>query len=111
MKGVDVKEIRRLVTSTEWLTALMLFGLLLAWISAMRLRFAFPVRDLFQETCVVTPDEEVIPTFAIFLVGVYSATACFYVLCRRHPALRRVMFGSLIAVISFTIGVYLTGAI
>lgn len=88
------------------MTAWVCFGFLLVYASAMRLRYAPPFRNLFHETCIVIAQEEVVPTLAIFLIAICSVTFCCYVLCCRSATLRRVMFGLLVAAISFTIGVF-----
>ena len=104
-------KIVRLLTRTGFLTTWMLFGFLIAYGCALRLRFAPPFRSLFARTCFYLPANEVAPTVAVFLVGFVSAIACFVIIFRRSAEVRRRVFGITVATISFTAGVLLTSAI
>ena len=104
-------KIVRLLTKTGFLTTWIFFGSLLAYVCALRLRFAPPFRSLFAQTCIYIPHNEVAPTLAIFLFGVVSAIACFVILFRRSAVVRRRVFGIIVATIAFTAGVFLTNAI
>ena len=89
----------------------MLFGLFLAWASAGRLRYGYPFKTLFPQTCIYIPDEEVIPTLTVFLFGMSSAISCFVILLRRSEWLRKFAFGIIVAVIAFGFGVFINRAI
>ena len=93
-----------------FLTTFVVLGLFVAWASAAELRYAHPFRNFFPQTCVYIPDEAVVPTLLVFLFGFGSALTCFVVLFRRSAKLRRFIFGAMVALITFYVGVYLNGA-
>jgi|SRR6185369_903605 len=101
-------KIVRLLNKTGFLTTWIFFGLIVAYVCALRLRFAPPFRSLFARTCFYIPHNEVAPTLAILLVGFVSAVACLVVLFRRSAELRQRILGVLFATITFTVGVFLT---
>ena len=104
-------KIKRLFTSTKFLTTFVFLGLFFAWASAGRLRYGSPFRNFFPQTCIYIPDEEVVPTLFVFLFGFGSAITCFVVLFRRSAKLRRFIFGAIVALMAFCVGVYINGAI
>jgi len=101
--------IKRLFTGPRLVTVFVL-GLFLAWASAARLRYGDPFRNFFPQTCIYIPDEEVVPTLIVFLFGFGSAITCFVVLFRRSAKLRRFILGVIVALMAFSIGVYINGA-
>ena len=103
-------KISRLLSNGKSLTTLMLFGLLLAWATAGRLRYGYPFRLLFPDTCIYIPDEEVIPTLIVFLVGFDLASTCFGILIRRSALARRLILRLLVALIAFAFGLFITNA-
>src|SRR6185503_15367820 len=90
-----VPKIRSLFQSSGFLLSTIALGSLLALAAAARLRFAYPFRSLSQPTCIYTPDEEMIPTLAVFLFALASMVASSAVLLRRSAMLRRLMLWEL----------------
>ena len=99
---------KSVLTNPLILTPVMFFGLFVAWICARLLRFGYPFRKFFPDTCIYLPDDEVGPTIVVFLTALGFATACFVTMYRRHAWLRRFTFRFLIALIAFSFGVYIT---
>ena len=103
--------IRRFLTNRKFLVTLMVLGSVLAWGSAGRLRYGYPFRNLFPQTCIYIPGEEVVPTLIVFLIGLGSAAASFAIMFRRSARLRRITIGVILALLTFSVGVYINGAI
>ena len=102
---------KRLLTSAKFLTTFLFGGLFLAWASAGRLRYGSPFRNFFPQTCIVMPDEEVVPTLVVFLFGLGSAIACFVALFRSSAKFRQAVLGIVVLLITFSVGVYINAAI
>jgi len=101
-------KVRAFLTQPLLLTTVMFFGLLVALFCALRLRFAYPFRLLFFDTCIYTPDEEVGALLVVFSTSLGLATISFVTMLRRYEGLRRFTFRFLIAMITFGFGVFVT---
>jgi hypothetical protein len=102
-------KIKRLLTGTEVLMTVVILGLFLAWVSGGRLRYGYPFRNFFPQTCIYLPIGEVVPTLIVFLFGLGSAITCLVVLSRRSARFRRFLFGVIVALLTFCVGVYING--
>lgn len=100
--------IRAFLKQPLFLTTAMFIGLLVAWLCAVQLRFAYPFRLLFFDTCIYTPDEEVGPLLVVFSTTLGLATASFVTMLRRYEWLRRFLLRFLIGMIAFGFGVFVT---
>ena len=96
------------LTNCLFLPTGMGFGLILMWITSHLLRYAYPFRLLFDETCIYIPDDEVGSVVAVFLFGLGLAIACFLTLYRRSPLVKRFTFRVLASLITFSFGVFIT---
>ena len=100
--------IKAFLTQPLFLTSVMFIGLLMAWLCAVQLRFAYPFRLLFFDTCIYTSDEEVGPLLVVFSTSLGLATISFVTMLRRYEGLRRFSLRFLVAMIAFGFGVFLT---
>lgn len=97
-------KIRSLFQSSAFLLCIIVVGSLLAFDAAIGLRFAYPFRILFRDTCIYTPGEEVISTLVQLLLGLGSVAASCTVLLRRSAMFRRLFLGIAISALAFGIG-------
>jgi hypothetical protein len=104
-------KIRFLFQSSAFLLSTIVLGSLLALSAAARLRFGYPFRSLFQPTCIYIPDEEVLPTLAVFLFALALMAASSAVLLRRSAMLRRLFIGVVVGALAFGIGLLVHSAI
>lgn len=103
-----VPKIRSLFQSSAFLLCTIALGSLLALAAAARLRFGYPFNKLFQPTCIYIPQEEVVPTLAVFLFALASMVASSAVLLRRSAMLRRLILGVALGALTFGIGLFVS---
>jgi len=104
-------KIRSLFQSSTFLVSAIVLGSLLALATAARLRFGYPFRNLFEPTCIYLSDEEVVPTFVVFLFAAVSVCLSSISLLRRSAMLRRLLFGVAVASLAFVVGLLMHNAI
>jgi len=93
-----------------FLVSVVLLGVLVSLAAASTLSTAYPFQNLFAPTCIHTPDEEVVPTFIVFLFAAGSATVSFALIMRRNCALRRFIVGAVVGSKAFLLGLLLHAA-
>lgn len=101
---VVMAKIKSLFQSSAFLLSMIVIGSLLAFGAAAQLRFAYPFRNLFPETCFYIRDEDVIPILVQFFFGLASMAVSSTVLLRRSAMFRRLLLGFAISALAFGIG-------
>ena len=97
-------KVKEFFQSSAFLVPTIIVGSFLAWAATMRLRYTDPFRKVFGNTCIYVPREELVPTLAVFLIGLVAAVLCSRVLLRQNPWLKRVLLGLTITALTFGVG-------